>query len=315
MKNIKYTIGIILLMLTIIAGCQEETYEFGDLVAPSNLVINADIVGLSAENPNGDGSGEVIITVNAQNAITYGIGFNKLVDYGNVSYTVLPSGTISKKFSDPGVNTYRISVIAYGKGGISSNLTKDITVRIDYEANPEIITALTNDDSKTWVVDKSVPGHLGVGPWASNSVTPEWWAAGIDEKVATANCFYTSTFTFTRVIVSDTYTLQVVSPDGAFTKTGDLSNGLPGIPASGDEGCYTYSGGTSAFNFVPSSSGVAANSSTETSIQLDGFDTFIGYGATQQEYEILEINADYMYLRVQGTETGNAWYLKLKPAQ
>jgi hypothetical protein len=315
MKNIKYTIGIILLILVIIAGCQEETYEFGDLVAPSNLVINADIVGLSDENPNGDGSGEVTVTVNAQNAITYHIGFNKLAGFGNVSYSVLPSGTIAKKFTDPGVNTYRISVIAFGKGGISSNLTKDITVRFDYVADPEIVTALTNDDSKTWVVDKSVPGHIGVGPWASNSVSPEWWAAGIDEKVGSADCFYTSEFIFTKVIASDTYTLKVVSPDGAFTKTGDLAGGLPGIPASGDEGCYPYSGGTSAFNFVPSSSGTAADVSTKAAIQIDGFDTFIGYGATQQEYEILEINADYMYLRVQGTEPGNAWYVKLKPVE
>jgi hypothetical protein len=29
-------------------------------------------------------------------------------------------------------------------------------------------------------------------------------------------------------------------------------------------------------------------------------------------YEIMSIDANYMYLRVQGTETGNAWYLKLK---
>jgi hypothetical protein len=34
----------------------------------------------------------------------------------------------------------------------------------------------------------------------------------------------------------------------------------------------------------------------------------------QKEYEIMVITADYMYLRVQGTETGNAWYLKLVPA-
>jgi len=26
------------------------------------------------------------------------------------------------------------------------------------------------------------------------------------------------------------------------------------------------------------------------------------------------LDGNYMYLRVQGTETGNAWYLKLKPA-
>jgi hypothetical protein len=47
---------------------------------------------------------------------------------------------------------------------------------------------------------------------------------------------------------------------------------------------------------------------------LSGVDTFIGYGAVQKEYEILVITPTYLYVRVQGTETGNAWYLKLKPA-
>ncbi len=314
MKNIKYTIGILFLML--VAACQEETYEFGDLTAPSNLVIDTDIVGESAENPDGDGTGVVTITVNAQNAITYRIGFNKLSDYGNVSYSALPTGTISRKFTEPGVNTYRISVIAFGKGGVSSNLTKDISVRSDFAADPAIVSALTNDDSKTWVVDKSVAGHLGVGPWTPNSVTPEWYSAGIDEKVGIADCLYSAQFTFTKVSVSDTYTLEVVSPEGAFTKTGDLAGGLPGIPASGEEGCYAFGGNASAFSFAPASSGVAGTTpSTQTSIQLGDDNTFIGYGATLNEYEILEITPTYMHLRVQGTETGNAWYLKLVPAE
>jgi hypothetical protein len=47
---------------------------------------------------------------------------------------------------------------------------------------------------------------------------------------------------------------------------------------------------------------------------LGGTTTFIGYGSLQKEYEIMVISSNYMYLRVQGTETGNAWYLKLKPA-
>ena len=106
--------------------------------------------------------------------------------------------------------------------------------------------------------------------------------------------------------------MQVTNPDGAFTKTGSLTT-LPGIPASGDEGCYSYSGGTSAFSFIPASTAIAASTpSTQTSILLAGNSTYIGYGAVQKEYEILVLTSTYMYLRVQGTETGNAWYLKLK---
>src|SRR5690606_2802720 len=104
---------------------------------------------------------------------------------------------------------------------------------------------------------------------------------------------------------------QSITPDGAFTKTGSLTS-LPGIPASGDEGCYAYGGGTSNFSFVPSSTPTPASSSTKTSILLAGNNTFIGYGAVQKEYEILSITPTNLYLRVRGTETGNAWYIKLK---
>ena len=59
--------------------------------------------------------------------------------------------------------------------------------------------------------------------------------------------------------------------------------------------------------------GIAASApSTKTAIVLNGNNTFIGYGAVLKEYEIMSITATSLYLRVQGTETGNAWYIKLK---
>jgi len=316
MKNFKYTIGIILFMLVFITGCNEESYEFGDLIAPSNLVIDVDIIG-SESNPLGDGSGEVIINVSADNAITYHIGFNKIDAsglIGAVNYKVLASGTTEHKFTDPGENSYRISVIAFGPGGTASNLTKDIMVKSDYVPDPAVVTAITNDASKTWIVNKDVAGHFGVGPWGEKS--PIWWTAGVDEKLACCSCFYSTTFTFQKN-ADGTFTLTVNAPEGAFTKTGALTN-LPGIPASGDEGCYSeYSGGSSSFNFVPSSSGIAPSDefpSTQIAMKIASYDAYIGYGSLLDEYEILEATADYLYLRVQGTETGNGWWLKLIPA-
>ncbi|MFV8339985.1 hypothetical protein ACNQGL_11995 [Flavobacterium sp. LB3P21] len=314
--NIKYILGLFIVALTFIS-CNEEEYSLGELSAPANVVINTEVVGVDATHPNGDGSGSVKITVTGDNALSYKIDYDANTP---LDLVYLPTGMTTKKYTSVGVNTYRITVVAYGKGGSSTNVTKDVTVRSDFTVAPEIVTALTNNASKTWVVDKSVAGHLGVGPWNVASIRPEWWAGGVNEKVASANCFYTATFTFAKVASSGTYSLKVATPDGAFTKTGSLTT-LPGIPGSGDEGCYNYGGGTSAFSFIPASSGApvvitnADNStSTQTSILLSGVDTFIGYGAVQKEYEILVITPTYLYVRVQGTETGNAWYLKLKPA-
>ena len=42
--------------LLIMVGCSEEVnYELGEIVAPSNLQISANIVGQDTDNPNGDG--------------------------------------------------------------------------------------------------------------------------------------------------------------------------------------------------------------------------------------------------------------------
>ena len=309
MKRIfKYLLGVFAVFFASYS-CTETNYTLGDLTAPSNIVINTTIVGATTANPNGDGSGDVKIAITATGALSYKVDYDASTP---LDLVYLPDGTTTKKYTNLGVNTYKITAVVYGKGGTSSSLTKDVTVRSDFTVDPTIASSLIGTGSKTWVVDKSVAGQMGVGPWSTTSVTPEWWAAGVNEKVSCCNCFYTSTFTFAKNATTGSYTLQVASPDGAFTKTGSLTT-LPGIPGSGDEGCYSYSGGTSPFTFVPSSSGIAASApSTKTAILLAGNNTFIGYGAVQKEYEIMVISATYLYLRVQGTETGNAWYLKLK---
>jgi hypothetical protein len=308
MKHLKYFFYS-LILLTALNSCKKDEYNMGVLTAPTDIVINTTIVGQDATHPDGDGSGDVIISLSGKNVLSYKIDYNAT---DGIQMDFLSKPTVTKKYTSLGVNTYRITVVAYGAGASATTVTKDIKLRSDFTPDPEIVTDLTGTGSKSWSVNKDVPGHMGVGPWSTTSVTPEWWAAAVNEKVSCCNCFYSATFTFAKN--SDgTYKLTVASPDGAFTKTGALAGGLPGIPASGDEGCYTYGGGTSSFSFVPSSSGIdAATPSTKTAIQLSGNNTYIGYGAVLKEYEILAISETSLYLRVQGTETGNAWYLKLK---
>lgn len=306
-RKFAYLLGIFIVLITLYR-CAENNYTMGDLTAPSGIVINAEIIGATTANPNGDGSGDVKITITANGALSYKVNYDTNT---SADLVYLPTGTVTKKYTTLGINTYRIAAVVYGKGGSSSTVTKDVTVRFDYTIDPAIVASLTGGTSKTWVVDKSVAGHFGVGPW-TGSVVPEWWSAGVNEKVASANCFYTTTFKFTKVASNNTYTLQVTNPDGAFTKTGSLAS-IPGIPATGDEGCYSYAGGTSALSFSPASSKIPASTpSTQASIVLAGTNTYIGYGSLQKEYEIMVITPTYMYLRVQGTETGNAWYIKLK---
>lgn len=307
-RSIKYCTAVIALLL-FISACKKKEYRMGELTAPTEVAINTTIVGQDATHPDGDGSGDVKISLTGKNVLSYKIDYDAA---NGIDLEHLPTGSTTRKYTNVGTHTYRITVVAYGPGASATTVTKDIQVRSDFTPDPTLVADLTGTGSKSWSVNKDIPGHFGVGPWNAGSVTPEWWAAAPNEKVACCNCFYTATFTFTKN-ANGTFSLTVASPDGAFTKTGALAGGLPGIPGSGDEGCYSYGGGSTAFSFVPSSSGVNPSTpSTKTAILLGGTTTYIGYGAQLKEYEILSISSTELYLRVQGTETGNAWYLKLK---
>lgn len=305
-KYLFYTI----LLAGIVSSCKKQEYQMGNLTAPSDVVINTTIAGQDANHPDGDGSGDVSIQLSGKNVLAYYIDYNAA---DGIDPVLLPTGMVTRKYTSIGVNTYRITVVAYGKGATVTTVTKDIEVRSDFTPDPEIVSDLVGSGSKTWSVNKDIAGHFGVGPWSATSVTPEWWSAAVNEKVSCCNCFYTATFTFKKDNATGNFSLTVASPDGAFTKTGALAGGLPGIPASGGEACYSYAGGTSSFSFVPSSSGIPASApSTKTAILLGGNNTYIGYGAVLKEYEILSISETSISLRVQGTETGNAWYMTLK---
>jgi len=172
MKNIKYIITFLSLAL-VLGSCEKETYEFGELVAPSNLVVTADIVGADATHPNGDGSGTVHFNVSADNAITY-----RFIYDGAESTNAL--GTKTYTFSTTGTKKYAVTVVAYGTGGVSSSKTVEVEVLVVYAPPADLLTMLTADSSRTWRLKAEASGHFGVGP--ADAATPEWWGAGPFDK-------------------------------------------------------------------------------------------------------------------------------------
>ena len=58
MKNIKniLQIGLSVLIFFSLNSCQTEDQVFGDIITPSNLVINFEVVGQDSANPNGNGT-------------------------------------------------------------------------------------------------------------------------------------------------------------------------------------------------------------------------------------------------------------------
>ncbi|THD69544.1 hypothetical protein E7Z59_04235 [Robertkochia marina] len=312
-KLSKYA-AIALAGLSTLFSCDgNEDYTLDELNGPSDIQIIAEVVGQDESNPNGDGSGDVLFTITAKNAINYKIDFD---ESDGINMESIPGGMTTKKYTTIGTETYTVNVVAYGAGGSSSNASTSVSVRFEYQPDPEIVTNLTNNASKTWAVDPSLPGHMGVGPWDFDDyTTPNWWASGVNEKVGVADCLYSSTYTFGYDEGANSYTLDVHTPEGAFTKTGNLS-AIPNIPESGDEGCYSYSDSSSSFSFIPSSSILDESLSTRTSIVPNDTFTFVAFGHMIREYEILEVTPDYLYIRSQGTgEPWTAWYFKLTPVE
>src|SRR5687768_7111535 len=126
MKRNINTLLLALMVFITFSGCSEKEYEMGDLSAPTDVVINTEIVGADATRPNGDGSGDVKISVSAKNALSYKVDYDA---NDPVDLVFLPNGKVTRKYTKLGLNTYRITAVAYGRGGSSTTVTKEIQVR------------------------------------------------------------------------------------------------------------------------------------------------------------------------------------------
>src|SRR5688572_20482402 len=124
-KQLKY-FSAVLGLLIMASNCKKKEYSMGALTAPTDVVINTVVVGTDATHPNGDGSGDVKITVTGNGALSYKIDYDAS---DPVDLVFLPSGTTTKKYTKLGLNTYRLTVVAYGKGATATTVTKEISVQ------------------------------------------------------------------------------------------------------------------------------------------------------------------------------------------
>lgn len=308
MKNLKKIPTIFcLLLLAVSVSCVEEDFDIGTLTAPTNLEIDAEVVGVTEDMPYGDGSGAVNFTASANNAMTY-----KFI-YGDGTTEVSYDGNTTKNFNRNGVNDYTVTVIASGTGGVSTSSTISVTVFSDFD-DPVTKQLLTGGSSKTWYVASAQPGHLGVGPSSGEGFTsPIWYAAAPFEKAGAeeSSCFYTDELTFTLQGEDIIYnydnmgqTFFNASYVGAFGGTGSQDQCLP----------LENSGPVNA-SLSPSTSGLPDDATTGTVIDLSD-NAFMSYYIGASSYEILEITPSFMHVRaIMGNDPGLAWYLKFTTSQ
>ena len=315
MKNIKYILGLFL-ALTFFVSCEEDDKEFGAIIAPSNVLIEAAIEGQDLSNPefmNGDGSGFVSFESNADNVISYNY------DFGDGSSVVAPSGKVTHRFTKVGVNTFTVVVSAIGTGGVTSTTSIDVKVYSsfsDVEAE-DFLSGGVQGASKTWYWAADLKLHVGMGPveddYGNGEFAYEGWWNGILPWDEEKGCMYTNEFVFTKTADGVTFE-QTVGP--AFvpgTYAGYI--GVDGDTCH-DETVATDMFGVKNVAFFPSGSKAALEGSyNEEPYRKTSFEIseggFMGWFVGSSTYDIISIDENYMRVRViedPATGVGAAWY-------
>lgn len=275
------------ILLVFISSCKKDTYEFGDLITPTNVTVTATIVGQDATNLFGDGSGKVTFTVSASHALNYKFIYNG-------EETMAPSGTVTYYFGNTGIHTYVVTAVAIGTGGITSSSSTEVEVEVLYSPPAELLTMLTADATRTWRMKSDADGHFAL--YGADGAF--WWAAAPDEKIGLG-------------IYDDVFTFNV---NGEFTHetNGDVLGKTFALDADfGDLGGTRQDWGDTE-NFPLDSYtetwALSAPGGIET-LTFTGLGFMGNYVATHT-YEIVSRSANEMELRTFDSVTGGWWYYK-----
>lgn len=292
--------------LTLLSACKKEEYSFGEIKNPSGLALTTALQGVAAATPNGDGSGNVSITLAASNVINF------KVDFGDGQTQIVSPGTLVHQYATPGTFEYTITVTANGTAGAVSTLSKKITVLRLFDIPAAIMTGLTGGTSKIWIVDPTAWGHLGVGPGpnqgGNETFWPSWYGAAANSRTPAE---YDDELTFTKTgansisLVLDNKGQTFIIPDYGIGTTGVLY--YPTL-AGGMNTLNTT--GAKALAFTDATSNTTSANSTRIKFTVPGHG-LLSWGVGTSTYEILAITSTTLSVRSIGAD-GNAWYQKFK---
>lgn len=307
MKNLKFLFSFFLFSMVLIVGCKEDDASIGDIVAPSNIRVTAEVIGVDVDNPDGDGSGLVKFTITADNALSFNVIF------GDGMTQSVPSGIVTHRYNSPGLNTYTAIINAVGTGGVISNVTEEVTVFSsfnDLEAKLLLSGGLGN--SKTWYWAAAQLGHLGVGPTFTQDPTqftyPSYYTAQPFEKAGDpqSSCIYEDELIFS-LDANEQLTYQLNNNGQTYFNGAHSAAG--GGAGSGDDVCLDFdTSGTSVVFLSPSSSLLTDADSRRTDMTFEN-NNFMGYYVGSSTYEILELTDTTLRVRtLDALNPALAWY-------
>jgi PKD repeat protein len=290
MKKLQYILYSMAVML-LTASCTQETYEFGELTAPSEVTIVTDVVGKTAAKPFGDGSGKVNFTATGKNVITY-----KYVINDSKSITSA-NGLANFTYEALGTNKYVVTLVAYGAGGVSTTKTVEIEIFVAYTPPADLLTMLNANSTRTWKIKAQGIGHFGVGP--AGTFNSDWWSASANDKAAW-ECYDD------RFVFKANGDFQHITNGKTFGKLAAMAADL-----GGDQGLTPNGDGEAIFalpDYTEKWSLSAPGGQETLSFSNKGYHGF--YVGGNHKYSILSRSDNEMKLRTIGAD-GNAWYVIL----
>ncbi|WP_210462958.1 PKD domain-containing protein [Rufibacter roseolus] len=290
MKSIFKTYKVCLyLALTLLGGsftaCTPEDFEGELAAAPTSEQVMFSATP-TASNPN-------IITFKNETPGT----LKAIWDFGNGATGVGNDASGSY----PVAGTYNVKLTVFTSGGFATKTQAVTIARTNVSMlNREDYNMLTggaaNATGKTWVIDKTLAGHMGVGPIGAG--TPEWWQAGANEKASEG--LYDDEMTFNLNGFAYTY-----KNNGSTFVNGSNGSGLGGANQSSD---YTtpYTPPTNMTWSIVEEGG-------KKYLTFSG-GGFLGYYTGATRYEILKLTENELYVKGNdASNAANAWWLRLVP--
>lgn len=267
---------------------EESQFEFGDISAPSDLTLSAEIVG----GGTGDGSGIVNFIASANRALNYKFIYNG-------QETIAADGKMTYNFAKVGTHDYTVTVVAMGMAGTQTSLSQTITVLSVYDPPAELVSVLSDKPLRILAEEGA---HFGVGPLDATS--GEWYSANPYDKETSG--MYDDRYTFSKYNDGGTFSHNTGADGEVFGKAPALQRWW------GDKGAVTNDCCNEHENYPLDSYDSAYTLSEPGGVETISIDKgFLGFCVANGSYQILARTSTTLFLKTTYADENNAWFVLL----
>ena len=294
MKNFKILFGFIVLLFI---SCDEDDATFGEVITPTNLLVNVDVAT--------DQTGKVVVSPSAERVVNFHVFFEEGAD----PVVVNQGENAMYRYTQSGEYQQPITVIAYGTGGASSSTTVIIDLDVRLVIDPVVLENIAGgvNEGKRWIWDQTNAGHFGVGAPSENF--PNFFSATPSQLNP---CLYDDVLVFSHD-GEDNYSFVLETGDASFINWAEVKRFFPdATPGEFQDECRDITSQIETdTNFV-----ILNNQDGTTSLEVVG--STMSYWSGAMIYEITELTPNKLVVRgIQEpfSPTGDplAWYHTFVP--